>query len=132
MVANEVKELAKETKKSTEEIREKIEMIKIDTGAVVNAIREIGDINKIIDQNQITIAGAVEEQTATTNEIARSILETSNDSSDISERISSVADNALSSKNRAEEIDTAASQLQELSLILQKNISRFSLKENHG
>jgi len=127
VVANEVKELAKETKKSTEEIREKVEMIKVDTESVVNAIREIGDINNKIDKNQIVIAGAVEEQTATTNEIARNILETSNDSREISNNISKVADIALSSKLKVDEIDSAAKKLNSLAKVLQENISHFTL-----
>ena len=128
VVANEVKELAKETKRSTEDIGQKIEMIKSDTKAVVNAIREISDINKLIDQNQVTIAGAVEEQTATTNEIARSILEAANGSNGIADNIARVADIAQSSKNNAAEICRAAELLSKATSDLKVNIGHFQMK----
>ena len=75
VVANEVKELAKETAKATEDISRKIEAIQGDTKGAVEAI---GQITTVINQfNDIsnTIASAVEEQTATTNEIARNVQE---------------------------------------------------------
>ena len=73
VVANEVKELAKETAKATEEIGRKIEAIQMDTGSAVDAIGGISTIINQINDIQITIASAVEQQTATTNEIGRSV-----------------------------------------------------------
>jgi methyl-accepting chemotaxis protein len=81
VVANEVKELAKETAKATEDISQKIETIQADTKHAVAAISEInGVINKINDY-QNTIASAVEEQTATTNEISRNVSQAAKGSS---------------------------------------------------
>ncbi|MBT9560387.1 MAG: hypothetical protein IV100_30460, partial [Myxococcales bacterium] len=71
VVANEVKELAKETAKATEDISKKIEAIQADTSGAVTAIQQIGGIINQISDIQTMIAGAVEEQTATTNEISR-------------------------------------------------------------
>jgi methyl-accepting chemotaxis protein len=75
VVANEVKELAKETARATEEISAKIEAIQHDATGAVSAISEIGEIIDHINEIQSSIAAAVEEQTATTNEIARSVGE---------------------------------------------------------
>ena len=75
VVANEVKELAKETAKATEDIGRKIEAIQGDTSGAVSAISEISEVIGRINDIQTTIASAVEEQTATTNEIARSVTE---------------------------------------------------------
>jgi methyl-accepting chemotaxis protein len=75
VVANEVKELAKETAKATEDISQKIEAIQSDTRSAVQAIAEISSIISKINDYQNTIASAVEEQTATTNEIARNVTE---------------------------------------------------------
>src|ERR1017187_2446586 len=67
--ANEVKELAKQTAKATEDISQKITAIQEDTK---RAVESIGSITAVINQiNDIssTIATAVEEQSATTNEM---------------------------------------------------------------
>ncbi|MEM9695089.1 MAG: methyl-accepting chemotaxis protein, partial [Myxococcota bacterium] len=68
VVANEVKELAKETAKATDDIAQKIDAIQRDTTGAVDAIGEITSIIGQISTIQTTIASAVEEQTATTNE----------------------------------------------------------------
>ena len=84
VVANEVKELAKETAKATEDIGQKIEAIQSDTqhagrGDRPRSATIINQINDI----QNTIASAVEEQTATTNEIARNVAEAATGSTEI-------------------------------------------------
>ena len=70
VVANEVKELAQETAKATEDIARRVLAIQGDTTAAVNAIGEISTIVAQISDRQTTIASAVEEQTATTNEMS--------------------------------------------------------------
>ncbi len=69
VVANEVKELAKQTAKATEEISLKIEAHQDVTKGAVTAIEEIGAIINQINDISNSIASAVEEQTVTTNEI---------------------------------------------------------------
>jgi methyl-accepting chemotaxis protein len=96
VVANEVKELAKETAKATEDISQKIEAIQRDTRESVAAIDQIGQIVKQINEIQGTIASAVEEQTATTNEIGRNIAEAAKGSNEIARNITSVAQAAQS------------------------------------
>ena len=71
VVANEVKELAQETAKATEDISQRIEAIQGDTAGAVEAIGQIAEIIGQINDYQTTIASAVEEQTATTNEMSR-------------------------------------------------------------
>ena len=75
VVANEVKELAQETAKATEDIARRVLAIQGDTTAAVTAIEEISSIVAQITDRQTTIASAVEEQTATTNEMSRSVQE---------------------------------------------------------
>jgi methyl-accepting chemotaxis protein len=90
VVANEVKELAKETAKATEDISRKIESIQIDTKGAVEAI---GTITKIITQvNDISnsIASAVEEQNATTNEMSRNVTEAARGASEIAKNIAAL------------------------------------------
>ena len=99
VVANEVKELAKQTAAATEDISRKIEAIQNDTKRSVQAIQEIGGIIGQINDYQNTIATAVEEQAATTAEIARSAAEASH----ASEKISTSIDNVSSAANSASE-----------------------------
>ncbi len=73
VVATEVKELAKQTAQATEDIGHKIATSQSDTAAAVAAIGEIAMIIDQINEITMTIASAVEEQSATTNNIARSI-----------------------------------------------------------
>jgi methyl-accepting chemotaxis protein len=90
VVANEVKELAKQTAGATEDISRKIEAIQSDTRGAVGAIQQIGAIIGQINDFQNTIASAVEEQAATTNEIARNATDAANSSAMINANIGSV------------------------------------------
>lgn len=73
VVANEVKELAAETSKATEDISSRIEAIQKDAIRAVDAITRISGVVRDINDAQSTIATAVEEQSATTAEVSRSI-----------------------------------------------------------
>ncbi len=90
VVANEVKELARQTAKATEDIREKVEGMQANTASAVDAINSIvtviGEINVIMG----TIAAAVEEQTATTNEISKNVTTTANDAAAASNNVQKV------------------------------------------
>ena len=91
VVATEVKELAKETAQATEDIRQKIEAIQLDTKNAVNAI---SDIKKIIDQIhdiQGLIANSVEEQSATTEDIAKNMSDAAVGSANINTGIENVS-----------------------------------------
>ncbi|MDY6076955.1 methyl-accepting chemotaxis protein [Mobiluncus sp.] len=86
VVAGEVKDLAAETGRATEEISSRIEQIQTDTTGAVEAIEEISEIVSQISDFQTTIASAVEEQTATTNEMSRSTA----DAASIANEINSI------------------------------------------
>jgi methyl-accepting chemotaxis protein len=129
VVANEVKELAKETAKATEDITQKIEEIQGDTQGAVQAIAEISRI--IIQINDIanTIAGAVEEQTATTNEIASNVAEAAQGGKQVAENISSVAGAANSTMEGASTTQSAATELSRMALELQQLVGQFRFDE---
>jgi methyl-accepting chemotaxis protein len=91
VVANEVKELAKETAKATEDIGQRIEAIQGDTRSAVTAIAQISTIIDQIDEIQTTIAAAVEEQTATANEMSRNVAEGARGVTEIARNITGVA-----------------------------------------
>jgi methyl-accepting chemotaxis protein len=114
VVANEVKELAKETAKATEDISQKIEAIQKDTRGAVEAIRQISEIINQINDISGTIASAVEEQTATTNEIARNVAEAAKGSAEISQNVTAVAEAARSTSQGATNAQAAAEELEKM------------------
>jgi methyl-accepting chemotaxis protein len=75
VVANEVKELAKQTAKATNDITNKIGAIQNDTKLAVDAIGGISSAVEKLNGISGVIAAAVEEQTATTNEVSRVVVE---------------------------------------------------------
>jgi methyl-accepting chemotaxis protein len=128
VVANEVKELAKQTAAATEDISGKIEAIQTDTEGAVKAITEISKIIGQINDIQNTIASAVEEQTATTNEIARNTNEAARGSSEIAKNVTSVSLAAKSTSEGAANTLTAASELAKLAAQLRGIVNAAGVK----
>lgn len=114
VVANEVKELANQTSKATEEIGQKIQDIQQNTKNSVDAIGEITSVINRINDISSTIASAVEEQTATTNEMSRSVMEAANGTTEIANNISGVADAAKSTTQGASDSQQAAQELSKM------------------
>ncbi|WP_292605358.1 methyl-accepting chemotaxis protein [Nocardioides sp. REDSEA-S30_B4] len=125
VVANEVKELAKETAKATEDIGRKIEAIQGDTSGAVSAISEISEVIGRINDIQTTIASAVEEQTATTNEIARSVTEAAGGANGIADDISQVASAADDTRQGAQNTLQSATELSTMASELKAQVGRF-------
>lgn len=126
VVANEVKELAKETARATEEIGRKIEAIQSDTAAAVRAIGEVTSIITQVNDISNVIASAVEEQTATTAEISRNVMEAAMGSSEISASITEVAHSAELTMSGSSQAQSAAQALSEMAghLSIMANASR--------
>ena len=125
VVANEVKELAKETARATEDISQKIEAIQVDTRGAVEAIAEIGAVITQINDISNTIASAVEEQTATTNEIGRNVSEAAKGSAEIVHNITSVAQAAQSTTAGASETRRSSEKLADMAQTLRELVSQF-------
>jgi methyl-accepting chemotaxis protein len=125
VVANEVKELAKETAKATEDISQKIETIQGDTRSAVGAIGQISQIINQINDIQTAIAGAVEEQTATTNEISRNVTDAARGSSEIAQNITGVARAAQNTSTGANDTERAATELSRMASELQRLVTQY-------
>ncbi|HVI08721.1 MAG TPA: methyl-accepting chemotaxis protein [Candidatus Binatia bacterium] len=128
VVANEVKELAKQTAKATSDISHKINAIQTDTKGAVKAI---GTINEVIDQiNGIsaTIATAVEEQGATTNEMTRNAGEAAEGAANIAKNIDSVAQAADGTLSQARESEKAAQNLTTIAIKLNELMAQFRIE----
>ena len=125
VVAGEVKELARETARATEEITRRVEAIQVDTSGAVTAMDQISEIVASINHYQLTIASAVEEQTATTNEMSRSITEAATGSGEIAANITGVAAGAATSSEVLEQMGGSVNELAHLSAGLRERISAF-------
>ncbi len=127
VVANEVKELANQTAKATEEIGNKVQTIQADTGNAVDAIAEISEIINKINDISNTIASAVEEQSATTNEMSRNVAEASKGVSEIAQNISGVSKAAEETTQGSSQTKDAASELSKLAVDLQNLVGKFKI-----
>lgn len=127
VVAGEVKDLAAETGRATEEISTRIEQIQTDTTGAVEAIEEISEIVSQISDFQTTIASAVEEQTATTNEMSRSTADAASIANEINSMITSVAQGGQGISESVEHLLEATSELRAFADELECHMSGFQV-----
>jgi methyl-accepting chemotaxis protein len=125
VVANEVKDLAQETAKATDDIRLRISAIQADTGAAAEAIRRMSSVVEEINQYQATIASAVEEQTATTAEMSRSVAEAAAGAEKIAGNVAGVADATAATSHGAGAAQGSAAELATMSQNLRQLVSHF-------
>jgi methyl-accepting chemotaxis protein len=126
VVAGEVKELAQETARATEDITRRVGTIQADTSEAVDAIAQISTTIDDINGYQATIASAVEEQTATTNEISRSVGEAAVGSGEIAATITGVADAAQDSTRVLADLKVAVDELAQMAARLQSQTAVFT------
>jgi methyl-accepting chemotaxis protein len=127
VVANEVKELAKQTAKATEDISQKITAIQQDTKGAVDAIGSITGVITQVNEISGTIATAVEEQSATTNEMTRNVADAAKGATEISHNIEGVAQAAQGTSNSAQESQKAANELAQMAEQLRGLVGRFKI-----
>ena len=126
VVAGEVKELAQETARATEDIARRVEAIQGDTTGAVHAIGEISQIVARINDYQLTIASAVEEQTATTTEMSRSVAEAATGSGEIATNITGVATSSEQSTQVLQQVEGAVRDLARMSAELRERVGAFT------
>jgi len=107
VVASEVKTLAEQTAKATEDISQQVGEIQSSTDTAVASIQSIADVVKELDEMTSSIAAAVEEQGAATQEISHSIQTVANGAQTLDENITGVGE-AIQSTDRAAENFLAA------------------------
>jgi methyl-accepting chemotaxis protein len=125
VVASEVKDLAQETARATEDIARRVETIQSDTTGAVTAIEEITRVIARISDFQTTIASAVEEQTATTAEMNRSVSEAATGTGEIAQNITGVAESARVTSEGVTRSQQATGELARLSTELSQVVSTF-------
>ncbi|TLS74866.1 hypothetical protein FE236_10655 [Mariprofundus erugo] len=104
VVAGEVKELANQTARATEQISEQITAIQHQSGGAADAIAHIGKIIARMNEINQSIAAATEEQNEATREIARSVQFASDATHRASDEISGVTEAALETGRAAENV----------------------------
>ncbi len=108
VVAQEVKQLASQTAKATDEIRRQVEDMQTATHQAVGAIGGIGETIAMIDKITVSIAGAVEQQGAATQEIARSITEAASSSMEVNNAIMAIDEASGKNSFAASDVEHAA------------------------
>ncbi len=126
VVAGEVKELAQETARATDDIARRVEAIQADTAGAVAAIGQISQIIASINDYQLTIASAVEEQTATTTEMSRGVQEAAAGSTEIAANITGVATSAMTTSEVVGQMDSSTRELAQMSAELQARLGGFT------
>jgi methyl-accepting chemotaxis protein len=127
VVANEVKELAQEAARSSEEITQRVQGIQQEVSAAVRSISQIADVVRSINDHQTTIASAVEEQTATTGELTRSVASAADGAGTVTATLTTVAEDADASAVDVERARTAAQELDDLSRELNRLLGVFTV-----
>jgi len=121
VVANEVKELAGQTNKATEDIREKIIAIQQSSNMTIAEITEITQIITDINSIVVVIAGAVEEQAATTQQITEDINSVSGGIEGVTQHVDSATQISGSVATEINQIKTASKSIGEGSSHIQNN-----------
>jgi methyl-accepting chemotaxis protein len=125
VVASEVKDLAQETARATEDIATRVAAIQQETTGAVGAIGQIVEVIGTINDYTATIASAVEEQTATTGEIGRSVHEAATGSAAIAENITGVAQAAGAVTGGATETQQTAADLARMASTMRELVSAY-------
>jgi len=125
VVAGEVKDLAQETAKATEEIGQRIEAIQTDTRTAVEAIESIAEVIGRINDYQNTIASAVEEQSATTSGMSADLGRAAGGNAEISRQIADVVGQSELTLDAARASEAAAEDLAEISGQLRATVAAF-------
>jgi methyl-accepting chemotaxis protein len=121
VVASEVKALAEQTAKATGEISQQINGIQAATDQSVVAIKEIGSTIGRMSEIASTIASAVEEQGAATQEISRNVQQAAQGTVQVSSNIADV-------QRGASETGTASSQVLSAAQLLSRDSNRLKLE----
>ena len=125
VVASEVKNLANQTARATEEISAQIAAVQQATTDSADAIREITHIIEQISEVTGSIAAAVEEQSAATQEIARNVQEASSGVVQVSATIAQVNQASAESGQSAAQVNQAAGELSRQSSTLMDEVTSF-------
>ena len=141
VVASEVKELARQSATATEDIRSQVSLIQQNAGNSTRAIDQVVTVIQEVSNIAASIAAAVEEQSATTSEIVRSlhtvtsatttlsdnVRQTADGSTEVSRNIHGVSDVATEAAKGAAQISASTQELNSLAADLAKVAAQFKV-----
>ncbi len=125
VVASEVKNLANQTAKATDEIANQISGMRQVTGEVVQAIEGIGKTIGEVNEIAMGIAAAVEEQSAATDEIARNVQKAAQGTQEVSANIGGVTAAAGETGQASIQVLDAAREVNGQAATLREEIDKF-------
>ncbi len=125
VVASEVKGLATQTAKATEEISAQIASVRGESENAVGAINHISTVIQQIDEITTAIAAAVEEQAAATKEIARNVAEASRGTGDVTSNIAQVKNGASETGGASRNVLTASEELSQHAERMRDTVQSF-------
>ncbi|MFI2753230.1 methyl-accepting chemotaxis protein [Cellulomonas sp. P22] len=126
VVAGEVKDLARESARAAEDIAARVAANRAHTETAVAAIERITEVIARINDFQLTIASAVEEQTATTGEMSRGVAEAATGSGQIAERITAVANEAAITSEVVAQLEASVQDLAATAVGLNARVAAFT------
>ncbi len=125
VVASEVKSLAEQTSKATEEISSQIGAVQGATNEVVRAIEGISDTIKKIDEISSAIANSIDQQGAATGEIAQNVSQAAQGTQEVSSSIAGVSSAAAATGRVSSDIVHAATDLSSQAKRLRTQVDTF-------
>ena len=125
VVAAEVKSLASQTAKATEEIAKQIAEIQGETGHAVESIKSITETISQIDEISGSVLHSITEQATATNEIAKNIQQAATGTSEVSHNITGVQKAATETGAAAHQTLDAAKGLAQMAVQLETEINKF-------
>lgn len=125
VVAAEVKELATQTSKATEEIGSQISEIQRATNDAVSAIQDITDTMEEVNEYTSTIAAAVEQQGAATNEISVNVQRAAEGTGSVKTNMSDLSQAVSQTSQSANMVLSASSELSQKTEALNQEVGHF-------
>jgi methyl-accepting chemotaxis protein len=132
VVASEVKELANQTSRATDEIKKQINSIQEAASEASDAIHGISKTIGQMDENAATIAAAVEQQSSATQEIARNVDQAAQGTMQMSDSLQNMNKTTALTGQFSEDILGASEALFKQSGILRNDVSRFLTEVRQG
>jgi methyl-accepting chemotaxis protein len=127
VVANEVKELAQAAARASEDVSARVATTQADVQQAVLAINEITTVVQQINDIQVVISSAVEEQSATTSEMVRNVTEVATGSAEIAANVTGIATASAETTTSAVRTSDAASELSRIAAELNREVGAFTL-----
>lgn len=125
VVANEVKHLANQTAKATEEVTTQVALVQASTEEMTHCIEGVVNTIRSMEESSSAIAGAVQEQEASTHEIASNIDEVAHEASQVSSAVTDLAKSSTMSCAGTVRVIWSARALSDVVQALDGEVNRF-------